>query len=878
MQFSYSWLKTQADTELSADKLEHLLTMSGLEVEEAETAAPVFTSVVIAEVKSVEKHPDADRLNVTQVDAGTGELVQIVCGAPNVKAGIKVPCSLPGAVLPGNFKIKPTKMRGVVSNGMLCSTDELGLPDDGVNGLHILPQDAPVGANIREYLDLDDTVFTLKITPNRADCLSIKGIAREVSALTGCAFKQPAIHAAPITGSRKQPVQIDAPADCGRFISRVIENVNARAATPDWMKQRLERSGIRSISALVDIGNYVMLEIGQPMHVFDADKLSGSLHIRRAREGETLECLNEKTVSLSENTLVVADEKGALSLAGLMGGAASAVSDDTQNIVLEAAWFAPEIIAGKSRQYGFGSDSSFRFERGVDYRLQADAIERATELVLQICGGAAGEMVEALGRLPENKQVELRLGRLKTVLGVDIPAEQVETILQHLGLQPEKTAEGFRVTAPSFRFDIEIEADLIEEIGRVYGYENIPDDYTSGRLKMLALPETRRPRFAVYNEMAARGYREVVSYAFVDEQWEHDFAANANPIRLQNPLAAQYAVMRSTLIGGLVEILQNNLNRKQNRVRVFEIARVFSKGSDGQFVQNERIGGLWYGAAMPEQWGEKTRNVDFYDIKADVENLLKNRNVKYLAPKPTYREKNIGEKNADIEANTVSGVKTGAVSGSVIAGITNFIDVTDGKKTFGEAVLNTIGGAIAGGIAGGVVGNLVGQEEAEKGIPHLENMEHAHPALHPGRSAFIVVNNAIVGFLGELHPKWLQKYDLPQAPLVFEIDMAAVLEREKTRHQAVSKFQPVRRDLAFVMPETMTFEQLQAALCGVKSDLIQEITLFDVYRGAGLPENHKSMALKVILQSTEDTLTDEVVEPIVAELVAAAEGIGAKLR
>ena len=786
MQFSYSWLKTQADTELSADKLEHLLTMSGLEVEEAETAAPAFTGVVIAEVKSVEKHPDADRLNVTQVDAGTGELVQIVCGAPNVKAGIKVPCSLPGAVLPGSFKIKPTKMRGVVSNGMLCSTDELGLPDDGVNGLHILPQDAPVGANIREYLDLDDTVFTLKITPNRADCLSIKGIAREVSALTGCAFKQPAIHAAPITGSRKQPVQIDAPADCGRFISRVIENVNARAATPDWMKQRLERSGIRSISALVDIGNYVMLEIGQPMHVFDADKLSGSLHIRRAREGETLECLNEKTVSLSENTLVVADEKGALSLAGLMGGAASAVSDDTQNIVLEAAWFAPEIIAGKSRQYGFGSDSSFRFERGVDYRLQADAIERATELVLQICGGAAGEMVETQGELPEAKQVELRLGRLKTVLGVDIPAEQVETILQHLGLQPEKTAEGFRVTAPSFRFDIEIEADLIEEIGRVYGYENIPDDYTSGRLKMLALPETRRPRFAVYNEMAARGYREVVSYAFVDEQWEHDFAANANPIRLQNPLAAQYAVMRSTLIGGLVEILQNNLNRKQNRVRVFEIARVFSKGSDGQFVQNERIGGLWYGAAMPEQWGKKTCNADFYDIKADVENLLKNKAVEF--------------------------VKT------------------------------------------------------------------EHPALHPGRAANIVSDGQIIGFVGELHPKWLQKYDLPQAPLVFEIDMAAVLEREKTRYQAVSKFQPVRRDLAFVMSETMTHDDLLAALNGAANKLVQEISVFDVYRGTGLPEGMKSMAVKVILQDMENTLTDETVEPVIGKLIDAATAAGAQLR
>ncbi len=786
MQFSYSWLRTQANPYLSADKLEHLLTMAGLEVEEIDTAAPAFSGVVVAEVKSVEKHPDADRLNVTQVDAGTGELVQIVCGAPNVKPGIKVPCSLPGAVLPGNFKIKPTKMRGVPSNGMLCSTNELGLPDDGVDGLHILPEDAPVGTNIREYLDLDDTLFTLKITPNRADCLSVKGIAREVSALTQCAFTPVEIQTASISSKKKQAVRIDAPADCGRFISRVIENVNAKAPTPDWMKQRLERSGIRSISALVDIGNYVMLEIGQPMHVFDADKLSGSLIVRRAQNGETLACLNEKTVTLADNTLVVADEKGVLSLAGLMGGEASAVSDETQNIVLEAAWFAPEIIAGKSRQYGFGSDSSFRFERGVDYRLQADAIERATELVLQICGGAAGAMVEAQGKLPEAKQVELRLGRLKTVLGVEIPAEQVEIILQHLGLQPEKTAEGFRVTSPSFRFDIEIEADLIEEIGRVYGYENIPDDYTSGRLKMLALPETKRPRFAVYNEMAARGYREVVSYAFVDEQWEQDFAANTHPIRLQNPLAAQYAVMRSTLIGGLVEVLQNNLNRKQNRVRVFEIARVFSKDTADQFVQNERIGGLWYGSVLPEQWGEKTRNVDFYDMKADVESLLKNKEVSFA-------------------------------------------------KT-------------------------------------------EHPALHPGRAANIVSDGKVVGFVGELHPKWLQKYDLPQAPLVFEIDMDAVLGREKTRYQTVSKFQPARRDLAFVMPEAVTHDDLLNALKAAANKLVQEISVFDVYRGMGVPEGMKSVAVKIILQDMENTLTDEVIEPLVAKMIKAAAEKDAQLR
>ncbi len=786
MQFSYNWLKTQADAHLSADEFAHLLTMSGLEVEEADKAAPEFSGVVVAEVKSVEKHPDADRLNITQVDAGTGGLIQIVCGAPNVRAGIKVPCALPGAVLPGNFKIKPTKMRGQVSNGMLCSTNELGLPDDGVDGLHILPADAPVGQNLRNYLDLDDTVFTLKITPNRTDCLSIKGLAREVAALTQCAHTPAAVQTAAVQSSKIQPVRIDAPADCGRFLSRVIENVNAEAPTPDWLKQRLARSGIRSISALVDIGNYVMLELGQPMHVFDADKLSGSIIVRRAAEGETLECLNEKTVCLSENTLVIADEQGALSMAGIMGGAASAVSDGTRNIVLEAAWFAPEIIAGKSRQYGFGSDSSFRFERGVDFELQRDAIERASELVLQICGGAAGEITEAVGKLPERKTVAVRTARVEKLLGVAVDEARIESILAVLGLQPKKVSDGLQTISPSFRYDIEIEADLIEEIARVYGYENIPDDATSGRLKMLALPETRRNRFAVYNQMAARGYQEVVSYAFVDEQWERDFAANENSIRLQNPLAAQYSVMRSTLIGGLVEILQNNLNRKQNRVRVFEIARVFSKGSDGRFVQNERIGGLVYGSADPEQWGEKTRVADFYDVKGDVEDLLGGKNVSFV--------------------------------------------------------------------------------KAE------------HPALHPGRTAEIVIDGHTVGFIGELHPQWLQKYDLPQAALVFEIDMAAVLGKEKTVYRPVSKFQPVRRDLAFVLPENVPHDVLLGALNSVKSSLVQEIAAFDVYRGAGLPEGMKSIAVKVLLQDAEATLTDEAVEPLIEKLVKSAESAGAQLR
>ncbi|ULJ63241.1 phenylalanine--tRNA ligase subunit beta [Wielerella bovis] len=784
MQFSYSWLKTQANPNLSPDQLAHLLTMAGLEVEETTPAAPDFSGVVIAEVKAVEKHPDADRLNVTQVDVGKGELLQIVCGAPNVRVGIKVPCALDGAILPNDFNIKPTKMRGVVSNGMLCSAKELGLPED-VDGLLILDNNAPVGQNVRDFLDLDDTIFTLKITPNRTDCLSIKGLAREVAALTGCEVNFPKIQLVKSESAKTQAVQIDTPEDCGRFLSRVIENVNATAPSPAWLTQRLERAGVRSISALVDIGNYVMLELGQPMHVFDADKLSGSLHVRRAQNGETLACLNEKTVTLQDNTLVIADEKQALSIAGLMGGASSAVSDETKNVVLESAWFTPEIISGKSRQYGFGSDSSFRFERGVDFALQQDAIERASELIVQICGGQAGEIVEAKGILSESKTVAVRPERVKKVLGVDIALDKMLAILDKLGLQPVQNENGLAVTSPSFRYDIEIEEDLIEEIARVYGYENIPDDYTSGKLAMLKLPETRHPRFGVYQKLAARGFQEVVSYAFVNEEWEQDFANNQDPIRLQNPLAAQYSVMRSTLMGGLIEILQNNLNRKQNRVRVFEVARTFRK-ENGNFVQNEQVGGLVYGSAQPEQWGEKARPADFYDVKADVESLLSGQNVQYV--------------------------------------------------------------------------------RAE------------HPALHPTRSANVLIDGKHVGFIGELHPKWLQKYDLPNAPLLFELDMAAVLATEKTRYLAVSKFQPVRRDLAFVLPENVDFAALQAALWAVRSDYIQAIELFDVYRGAGLPEQHKSLAVKIVLQSHDGTLNDETVEPIVQQLIESAEKIGAKLR
>jgi phenylalanyl-tRNA synthetase beta chain len=784
MQFSQHWLHTWVNPQLSAEQLAHTLTMAGLEVEATELAAPSFTGVVVAEVKSVNKHPDADRLNITQVDAGTGELIQIVCGAPNVQVGIKVPCALAGAVLPGNFKIKPTKMRGQVSNGMLCSAKELGLIDE-VNGLLVLPEDAPIGKSIRDFLDLDDTLFTLKITPNRADCLSIKGIAREVGALTQTNLSTPEIPTIAAETDTIKPVQLQAPEDCGRFLSRVVENINPQATTPAWLKQRLERSGLRSISPLVDIGNYVMLELGQPLHMFDADKITGELIVRRAKDGENLACLNEKTVTLASNTLVVADEEKVLSIAGLMGGSNSAVDENTRNVIIESAWFTPEIIAGKSRQYGFGSDSSFRFERGVDFNLQHQAIERATALIKEICNGNIGHINEVTGKLPSTAQVKVRTARIEKVLGIAIPANKIHIILQHLGLQPQACSDGFIITAPSFRFDIKIETDLIEEIGRVYGYENIPDDRTNGKLSMVALPETKKPLFSIYHQLANHGYQEVVSYAFVEEAWEYDLAGNQHPIRLQNPIASQLSVMRSTLFGGLIEILHNNLNRKQNRVRIFEVARVFHQ-HNRQYSQTNKIAGLAYGSAVPEQWAQATRNVDFYDVKNDVISLL--------------------------------------------------------------------------------------------GAHQLIFRAAQHPALHPGRTAEIILNEQVIGVLGELHPRWTQKYDLPQSPILFELDLIAVLGQNKISYKPVSKFQPVRRDLAFIVPEQTSAQQLLETLATVDNPSIQQIALFDVYRGPGVAEGKKSLAVKIILQSFEQTLKDEEVEKIIIKIIDIARKVGAQLR
>ena len=784
MQFSYHWLKTWINPELDAGQFASVLTMAGLEVEESDLAAPPFSGVIVAEVVGLEPHPNADRLRVAQVNTGK-DVLQIVCGAPNVAVGVKVPCALSGALLPGNFAIKPTVMRGIESNGMLCSAKELGLPED-IDGLLILPADAPVGMDIREYLDLDDTLFTLKITPNRTDCLSIKGISRECRALFGKEITAPEIKPVSAMTEASFPVEIAAKAQCGRYLGRVVTGVNAKAPTPFWMKQRLIRCGVRSINILVDITNYVMLELGQPMHVFDLDKLSGGICVRMANEGEKLLCLNEKEVTLNSNTLLIADQERALGIAGFMGGQHSAVTLETQNVLLEAAYFAPEVISGKSRQYGFGSDSAFRFERGVDFNVQHQAMERATALLIEIAGGQPGNIIEATGQLPERQAVMARPERINKVLGLSIPTDEMISILSRIDLPATLQGNQLRVESPSFRFDIVIEEDIIEEIGRIFGYDNIPSDSPVASLDMLPIPEVLRPRNSVHRYMANRDYHEIVSYAFVAEEWEQDLAGNQNPIALKNPIASQMSVMRSTLLGGLIQTAVNNINRKHNRVRLFEVARIFYKDQAGNFIQTEKLAALAIGSASQEQWGQPERRVDFYDIKADLESLF--------AP---------------------------------------------AKLTF---------------------------------------VASAHPAMHPGRSADVFLAGQKIGFLGEIHPQWVQKYDLPSAPVVFEVDFAAILQQDKTVFQPTSKFQPVRRDLAFVLPEKVAASTLIDCLSSVKNDIIQDIALFDVYQGAGIAEGSKSLAVAVYLQAMDRTLSDEEIDQLTQQLILAAKQVNAELR
>ena len=813
MQFPESWLREFCNPPLSTAELADILTMAGLEVEEITPVAPPFTGIVVGEILTATQHPDADRLRVCSVNVGEAEPLQIVCGAPNARVGIKVPCALVGAALPPGedgkpFLIRIGKLRGVESHGMLCSGKELGLSDDH-GGLLELESTAAPGADIRGVLTLDDTLLTLKLTPNLAHCLSVYGVARELSALTGSPLKTPAIQAVRCAIDDVLPVVINAPDLCGRFSGRVVRHVNTQAKTPAWMVDRLARCGQRSVSPLVDISNYVMFELGRPSHIFDLDKIQGGLDVRWARAGERLELLNGTTVDLDESVGVIADDVQVESLAGIMGGQATAVSDDTQDIYLEAAFWWPQAVAGRSRKFKFSTDAGHRFERGVDPEHTVLHIERITALILEICATpetVCGPVTDHITSLPKRPPVRMRIARAAKVIGMPVTQDRCETLLTQLGMEVTRGDGELIVRPPSYRFDITLEEDLIEEVARVMGYENLPDTPPLAPIAPTAQAESRRSPFVVRRHLAALGYQETINFSFVDADWERDLAPQHDAIRLQNPIASQMGVMRTSLLGSLLQVLQFNADRRAESVRVFELGRVFLRDANvvdsdttvAGYHQPQRIAGLAYGAADALQWAKAARPVDFFDVKGDVEALLSPR-----------------------------------------------------KAVFEPA---------------------------------------AHPAMHPGRCARVLVDGETIGYIGELHPRWRQSWGFAQAPVMFELELNAVLERVLPAFAPIPRQQAVERDIAVVVDENVTLAALMATINAVAlGGLRRSAVLFDVYRPspqkinapplpASVLPGEKSMAIRLTFgadATLADAQIDNAIQTILAQLLLMH---GARLR
>lgn len=800
MLFSESWLRSYIDPAMDTDALCEAMTMAGLEVEEVAPVAPAFSGIVVARVLTCVDHENSDHLHVCTVDVGEAEPVQIVCGAPNVRAGVLVPCAKIGAVLPGDFKIKKAKMRGVESFGMLCSARELGITEDH-SGLWILPEGLTVGEDIRKACHLDDKKIEIKLTPNRGDALSLIGVARDLHAVTGADLHMPAMEEVPATCECTVPVEIEATDLCGRFTGRVIRGLNAKAETPQWMKDRLERSGQRSINALVDISNYVMLELGRPSHFFDLNKLKGDkVVVRWAREGESCALLNGQTVQLDPYFGVVCDGDTPECLAGIMGGEASSISLETTDLFVEAAFWHQEKIQGRCRRLNFSTDAAHRFERGVDFGSNADHMHYITKLIVDICGTEAtkvGPVVDQIVNVPQQAKVQMRADRARKIIGMPIETSMMAECFKRLGFEFTLEGEVFTVTSPTYRFDIQIEEDLIEEVARLYGYEKLPDVPPMAEAKMIMRPEGTRIAHDIRMQLADMGYQELINFSFVPEAWEKDFAANENPIRLLNPIASQLSVMRTQMIGGLVDILKYNLNRKVASAKLFEVGRIFVRDESVETTewsvkgvrQPVRVAGLLYGDAAGEQWGEKARLVDFFDGKGDVERLIAPKTAQYVAK--------------------------------------------------------------------------------------------AFPALHPGRSAAVIVDGVEIGFVGELHPKLQQAYGLPHAPIVFELDMAALLTIDVPWHKAVSKFQPIQRDISVVVPAGVSFEALQTSVAeAAQKDprlaTFVSLNLFDLYRPEGKTE--ASLAFRMKLQPMSEDFTGEDADNALSAAIEALEATGAMLR
>ncbi|PWC11423.1 phenylalanine--tRNA ligase subunit beta [Brenneria roseae subsp. americana] len=784
MKFSELWLREWVNPAIDSEALSEQITMAGLEVDGVETVAGSFHGVVVGEVVECGQHPNADKLRVTKVNVGGDRLLDIVCGAPNCRKGLRVAVATIGAVLPGDFKIKAAKLRGEPSEGMLCSFSELGISDDH-SGIIELPLDAPIGTDIRQYLQLDDTAIEISVTPNRADCLGIIGVARDVAVLNQLPLTEPEIQPVAATIQDTFPIQVEAPQACPRYLGRVVKGINVKAATPLWMREKLRRSCIRSIDPVVDVTNYVLLELGQPMHAFDLDRLEGGIVVRLANDGETLTLLDGNEAKLNADTLVIADKQKSLALGGIFGGEHSGVNEDTQNVLLECAYFNPLSITGRARRYGLHTDASHRYERGVDPALQHKAMERATRLLIEICGGEAGPVVDVTSEanLPARATITLRREKLDRLVGHVIADEQVTDILQRLGCNVTKTEAGWQAVAPSWRFDMEIEEDLIEEVARIYGYNNIPNIATLAPLTMTSHREATLSLKRVKTLLVDHGYQEAITYSFVDPKIQSLIHPGEDALILPSPISAEMSAMRLSLWSGLLGAVVYNQNRQQSRLRLFESGLRFvpDSSADLGIRQDFMLAGVITGTRYEEHWDLARQTVDFYDLKGDLEAVL-------------------------------------ALTGK---------------------------------------------------LSDLEFKAESNPALHPGQSAAIYLCGERIGFIGVIHPELERKLDLNGRTVVFELLWDKVANRILPDASDISRFPANRRDIAVVVAENIPAGDVLAECKKVGANQLVGVNLFDVYRGKGVADGYKSLAISLILQDTSRTLAEEEIAATVAECVAA---------
>jgi phenylalanyl-tRNA synthetase beta chain len=780
MRISEQWLRDWVAEPGTTEELSHRLTMAGLEVDAIEPAAPGFSGVVVGEITACEPHPEAERLTVCSVAGAGSEDVRVVCGAPNAAVGLKAPLATVGAVLADDTVVEETTVKGVASAGMLCSARELGLSEDA-SGLMRLPADAPVAEDLWQYLGLDDTILELDLTPNRSDCLGMSGVAREVGVVTEKPVGGPACEPVPAEHNDSLPVALSAPEGCPRYLGRVVRGVNAAAASPVWLTERLRRAGVRPLNVAADVTNYVMLELGQPMHAFDLAKLAGGIDVRWARDGESLTLLNGDTVALDGNALVIADHQKPVAMAGIMGGSATAVTEATRDVFLEAAFFAPSAIAGRAREHGLHTDSSHRFERGVDPQAPQRAMARATALLTAIAGGQPGEVTDASqpDHLPATAQVSLRASRLKALLGVELGADAVRGILERLGMDVADAADGWRVGVPSWRFDIEREVDLVEEIARIRGYDNLPVTRAAVPLAMGEATEHQVPRRRLRRALVDRGYQEAITYSFVPRELNEALDPDHPAMALANPLSEELGVMRTTLWPGLVRAVQYNRNRQNQRVRLFETGQRF-RGQPGALEQTPMLAGMVTGRAQPEHWDGQSRSVDFFDIKADVEALL--------------------------------------------------------------------------GLGGDA--------------SHYRFTPASHAALHPGQSAQIWRDGEEAGWVGALHPRLVSDLELDGPVYAFELALPVLQRAELPRFRAVSRYPAIRRDLAVVVEEQVSAGELARVATEAAGAALRDWVIFDVYRGKGVPDGSKSVAMGLILQDVSRTLTEPEIDAMVTGVVS----------